>query len=165
MSVAESSTAAVAKLVTKPASNPAVISGTTILVVQTYRSLVLVYRGRMSDAASVIDEVLPRAQQVEDNPQVLPPALLAAAVVAQSSGEIDRARALLEELEELSRPLSYPRGFVAPSFAWDWTKLDVGLRITIIRKLDLTLEYAFHDITASRDIKHDEALATLRMVF
>jgi hypothetical protein len=54
---------------------------------------------------------------------------------------------------------------VAPSFAWDRDKLDVGLRLTIVRKLDLTLEYSFHDIAASRAIKHDEALATLRLVF
>ncbi len=66
---------------------------------------------------------------------------------------------------QIDNDFGAPRGFVAPSFAWDWSKLDVGLRITIIRKLDLTLEYAFHDITASREIKHDEALATLRMVF
>jgi hypothetical protein len=66
---------------------------------------------------------------------------------------------------QIDNDFSTPRGFVAPSFAWDWSKLDVGLRITIIRKLDLTLEYAFHDITASREIQHDEALATLRMVF
>ena len=60
---------------------------------------------------------------------------------------------------------SAPKDFVAPSFAWDWSKLDVGLRITIIKKLDLTLEYSFHDIAASRPIQHDEALATLRVVF
>ena len=35
--------------------------------------------------------------------------------------------------------------------------------MTIIRKLDLTLEYSFHDIAASREIRHDEALATLRL--
>jgi hypothetical protein len=66
---------------------------------------------------------------------------------------------------QIDNDFTGPRGFVAPSFFWDWSKLDVGLRITIIRKLDLTLEYAFHDITASRTIQHDEALATLRMVF
>jgi hypothetical protein len=65
----------------------------------------------------------------------------------------------------LENDFSAPRGFVAPSFAWDWDKVDVGLRLTIIRKLDLTLEYSFHDIAASRAIKHDEALATLRLVF
>lgn len=65
----------------------------------------------------------------------------------------------------LENDFSAPRGFVAPSLAWDWDKLDVGLRLTIIRKLDLTLEYSFHDIAASRSISHDEALATLRLSF
>ena len=65
----------------------------------------------------------------------------------------------------LENDFSAPRGFVAPSFAWDWDKLDLGLRLTIIRRLDLTLEYSLHDIAASREIKHDEALATLRLVF
>ncbi|MFN8091664.1 MAG: hypothetical protein U0599_05460 [Vicinamibacteria bacterium] len=58
-----------------------------------------------------------------------------------------------------------PRGFVAPSFAWDWDKLDAGLRVTIVKRVDLTLEYSFHDIAASRAIRHDEALATLRVQF
>ncbi len=65
----------------------------------------------------------------------------------------------------LENDFNAPRGFVAPSFAWDWDKLDLGLRLTIIRKLDLTLEYSFHDIAASREIQHDEALATLRLSF
>jgi len=34
-----------------------------------------------------------------------------------------------------------------------------------LKRLDLTLEYAFHDIAASRAIRHDEALATLRVQF
>jgi hypothetical protein len=65
----------------------------------------------------------------------------------------------------LGTGFSAPSGFVAPSFAWDWSKLDLGVRVTIVRRLDLTLEYAFHDIGASRPIKHDEALATLRLAF
>ncbi len=58
-----------------------------------------------------------------------------------------------------------PRGFVAPSFAWDWDKLDAGLRVTIVKRVDLTLEYSFHDVAASRAVRHDEALATLRVQF
>ena len=58
-----------------------------------------------------------------------------------------------------------PRGFVAPSFAWDWDKFDAGVRVTILKRLDLTLEYAHHDIGAARTIHHDEALATLRLVY
>jgi hypothetical protein len=65
----------------------------------------------------------------------------------------------------LQHDFSAPRGFVAPSFAWDWDKWDFGLRLTIVKRLDLTLEYAYHDITASRRIRHDEALATLRLKF
>jgi hypothetical protein len=65
----------------------------------------------------------------------------------------------------LENDFAAPRGFVAPSFAWDWDKLDVGLRLTIIKRIDLTLEYSYHDIAASREINHDEALATLRVVF
>jgi len=63
----------------------------------------------------------------------------------------------------LEHDFGAPRGFVSPSFAWDWDKLDLGLRVTIVKRLDLTLEYAFHDIAASRRIRHDEALATLRL--
>lgn len=65
----------------------------------------------------------------------------------------------------LDNDFTAPRGFVAPSFAWDWDKLDLGLRVTVIRRLDLTLEYSIHDIAASRAIQHDEALATLRLTF
>jgi hypothetical protein len=65
----------------------------------------------------------------------------------------------------LENDFTAPRGFVAPSFAWDWDKLDIGVRVTILRRLDLTLEYSFHDIAASRTIRHDEFLATLRVAF
>jgi len=63
----------------------------------------------------------------------------------------------------LRNDFSAPPGFVAPSFAWDWDKWDFGLRVTIVKHLDLTLEYAYNDIAASRKIRHDEALATLRL--
>ena len=56
-----------------------------------------------------------------------------------------------------------PPGYPAPSLAWDWTKIDFGLRLTIIRNLDLTVEYSHNDIGAKRKIHHDEALATLRL--
>ena len=65
----------------------------------------------------------------------------------------------------LENDFQAPRAFVAPSLAWDWDKWDFGLRVTIVRRLDLTLEYAYHDIAASRPIQHDEALATLRLQF
>ena len=63
----------------------------------------------------------------------------------------------------LENDFTAPPGFVAPSFAWDWDKLDLGVRVTIVKRLDLTLEYSINDIAASRPIRHDEALATLRL--
>ena len=65
----------------------------------------------------------------------------------------------------LDNGFAAPPDFVAPSFAWDWSKLDAGVRVTIVKRLDLTLEYAWHDVAASRKIRHDEALATLRVLF
>jgi hypothetical protein len=58
-----------------------------------------------------------------------------------------------------------PPGFAAPSVAWDWTKVDFGVRVTVLRNIDLTVEYAYHDIEASRPIHHDEFLTTLRFRF
>jgi hypothetical protein len=59
-----------------------------------------------------------------------------------------------------------PAGFVAPSFGWNWHKYDAGLRIGIIRGLDLTAEYARNDTRARSRVLHpDEFLMTLRAVF
>lgn len=57
-------------------------------------------------------------------------------------------------------------GFVAPSLTWDWTKWDVGARLGIVRGLDLTGEYSFHEALTSRGPIHpDEFLLTLRAAF
>lgn len=59
-----------------------------------------------------------------------------------------------------------PPGFVAPSTGWDWEKYDFGLRVGIVRGLDLTAEYARHDATTRRGFVHpDEWLVTLRAAF
>jgi hypothetical protein len=52
----------------------------------------------------------------------------------------------------------------APSFAWDWTKIDAGLRLGIVPGTDLTLEYAFNNfVLASGATRHEnEFLTTLR---
>jgi hypothetical protein len=52
--------------------------------------------------------------------------------------------------------------FVAPSTFWDWRKYDVGVRLGIIQGIDLTAEYAFHDIKSSKPVNEDEFLTTLR---
>nr|MDP9121602.1 hypothetical protein [Acidobacteriota bacterium] len=53
----------------------------------------------------------------------------------------------------------------APSFAWNWYKVDAGLRLGVVQGLDLTVEYADNTFTlASRAKRHDnELLSTLRL--
>jgi hypothetical protein len=59
-----------------------------------------------------------------------------------------------------------PAGYVAPSFGWNWHKYDAGLRVGIIRGLDLTMEYARNDVRARSRVLHpDELLMTLRAAF
>lgn len=59
-----------------------------------------------------------------------------------------------------------PIGFAAPSFAWDWTKLDAGVRVGIVRNVDLTAEYSRHDMrTRVGNLHPDELLVTLRAGF
>lgn len=52
----------------------------------------------------------------------------------------------------------------APSLAWDWTKLDAGLRLGIISGVDLTVEYAGNTFTLGSGAERDnnEFLTTLR---
>ena len=58
-----------------------------------------------------------------------------------------------------------PKEFPAPSFWWDWKKYDAGVRIGIVRGVDLTLEYTRNDIDAKVPFTLDEALATLHVGF
>ncbi len=59
-----------------------------------------------------------------------------------------------------------PPGFVAPSVSWDWRKLDVGVRVGVVRGLDLTAEFARNDATLRSGLIHpDEWLVTLRAAF
>jgi hypothetical protein len=53
----------------------------------------------------------------------------------------------------------------APSFAWNWDKLDAGLRIGLIGGVDLTAEYADNVfVLGSGAKKHEnEFLSTLRL--
>lgn len=59
-----------------------------------------------------------------------------------------------------------PREFPGLSVAWDWNKLDLGVRIGIARSVDLTLEYARNTMKTAAGDKHpDELLVTLRAGF
>jgi hypothetical protein len=50
----------------------------------------------------------------------------------------------------------------APSFAWEWEKVDVGVRLTVVRGLELTAEYAANEfIRAAGPADNDELLVTL----
>ena len=66
---------------------------------------------------------------------------------------------------KLDNGFTAPPLFVVPSVMWDWEKWDIGVRVIIVSRLDLTLEYAHHDIQAARPIDHDEFLTTLRLRF
>jgi hypothetical protein len=57
-----------------------------------------------------------------------------------------------------------PREYPALSVKWDWRKYDLGLRMGLLRGVDLTLEYSRHDMVLRDEVAHpDELLATLRV--
>lgn len=69
-------------------------------------------------------------------------------------------------LSRIDNDFTAPAGMLAPSFAWDWTKVDFGLRFGIVRNVDLTVEYARHDMRTKATVLHpDELLVTLRAGF
>jgi hypothetical protein len=69
-------------------------------------------------------------------------------------------------VSRIDNDFSTPAGFLAPSFGWDWSKLDLGLRFGIVRNVDLTVEYARHDMRTKAAVLHpDELLVTLRAGF
>jgi hypothetical protein len=58
---------------------------------------------------------------------------------------------------------SGPREDPSLSVLWDWLKIDVGVRVGIVRGVDLTVEYSRHDAETPRATIHpDELLAVLR---
>jgi tetratricopeptide (TPR) repeat protein len=68
----------------------------------TYRAGVLLWRGRLSEAASLEEEFLARARDIGD-PQILTPALAVGAVIEQRQGNLLPAVALVRDLEEATR--------------------------------------------------------------
>jgi hypothetical protein len=60
-----------------------------------------------------------------------------------------------------------PDVFPAPSFGWDWTKYDLGVRVGLVRDVDLTLEYSRNVATQAggEKVHPDEFLVTLRAGF
>ena len=69
-------------------------------------------------------------------------------------------------VSRIDNAFSTPAGFFAPSYGWDWSKFDFGLRTGIVRNVDLTVEYARHDMRTKAKVVHpDELLVTLRAGF
>lgn len=69
-------------------------------------------------------------------------------------------------VSRIDNDFSAPAGYPAPSFVWDWTKIDAGVRIGIVRNVDLTAEYSRHDMrTRVGNLHPDELLVTLRAGF
>jgi hypothetical protein len=57
--------------------------------------------------------------------------------------------------------------FITPSMFWDWQKIDLGLRIGIVRQSDLTVEYAFNEaeLLNGEKLEPNEWLVTWRIFF
>jgi hypothetical protein len=69
-------------------------------------------------------------------------------------------------VSRIANDFAAPAGYLAPSFAWDWAKYDFGVRVGIVRNVDLTVEYARNDMTTKKGVLHpDELLVTLRAGF
>lgn len=59
-----------------------------------------------------------------------------------------------------------PADFVAPSVGLDRRKLDAGLRLGILRGVDLTVEWALHEmVTDQKTLRPHEGLFTLRVSY
>ena len=69
-------------------------------------------------------------------------------------------------VSRIENDFSVPAASFAKSFGWDWSKFDFGVRVGIVRAVDLTVEYARHDMRTRTAVLHpDELLVTLRAGF
>jgi len=56
--------------------------------------------------------------------------------------------------------------YPAPSVGWNWKKYDFGVRVGVVRGVDVTGEYSRHDVKTERPKLHsDELLVTFRAGF
>jgi hypothetical protein len=59
-----------------------------------------------------------------------------------------------------------PREYPAPSVDWDWTKLDLGVRLGLTQHVDVTAEYSINRMETFRGwLDENETLVTLRVGF
>ncbi len=67
---------------------------------------------------------------------------------------------------KITNDFKTPPGFIDPSMGWNWNKWDGGFRLGVVRGVDLTAEYARHDVILAARVAHfDEFLSTLRAGF
>ena len=67
---------------------------------------------------------------------------------------------------KLDNDWATPREYPGLSVGWDWVKLDVGVRIGLLRNVDLTAEYAINTMKRRAGDEHpNELLVTLRAGF
>ena len=67
---------------------------------------------------------------------------------------------------QITNDFNAPREYPGPSVGWDWKKYDFGLRFGLVRDVDLTVEYAYHDARGRvRTFHPNELLTTLRAGF
>jgi hypothetical protein len=70
-------------------------------------------------------------------------------------------------VSSISNDFETPDEFPAPSVGWDWKKYDIGVRVGIVRNIDLTAEFERNSakLEYGGTIHPDEALVTLRIGF
>jgi hypothetical protein len=69
-------------------------------------------------------------------------------------------------LSTISNRFVAPREYPAPSIDWDWTKVDLGVRVGLTSHADVTVEYAINSAkTRTGTIHPNELLTTLRVGF
>ena len=66
---------------------------------------------------------------------------------------------------QIDNDFSVSGPFITPSMFWDWQKLDIGLRVGIVRASDLTIEYSKNDVKLANgsELHPNEWLVTLRI--
>jgi len=118
----------------------------------TYKACVLVYRGRIEEAAELSEEFATRARKVGD-PQVLAPALTIAARVEQARGHVPEALSLIEELGSLteSDPLARAN-HVVDAVRVCAAAGDLALGQRLLEGLDPVMTRQRHSVVTARAI-------------
>jgi hypothetical protein len=75
-------------------------------------------------------------------------------------GTLDKDRKHTPGANSVVTRIAYP----APSVGWVWKKYDFGVRVGIVRGIDVTAEYQ-RNTTWFDTLHPDEALVTLRLAF